>query len=930
MNTLQQEFRSRKFSLATELKNDLFNEIWNFAEEGFCILNKDYTVLKTNKSFCDFFSLSKFDFENKNLKTDFAYNPELLPALHYIFRMNGNRTITFEKKIISRRRNTCTENTFSKFFDNDGNLFYLWSIKSKPGEKEEEKDNGFDKGELDIILNSIGDGIILTNLSGLVTRMNPEAERLTGWGIHEAKGKNFNEIFRIVSEVSGGEIKNPLEQILTEQIKTRYLNNTILISRANVQTPVAYIGNPIHNSEGNIYGAVIVFRDETETHQKKKLLEESEARFSSIFHSGLAGITISSPETGIFIDVNKRFLQVTGYSREEIIGSSSTELGFWSDKKTRNHFVEILSAYGKAKNVEIEFKVKSGEKRIGQVSAELLEINGETLLLSIINDVTENVQAELALRSSQAQLSSALQVARLGHWELDNRKMIFTFNDQFYRMLGTSAELEGGYSMPAETFFNRFVHPEDLPRILETVAKETDATKDNVNLEFEHRILHKNGETSYAVVRLYVQKDNEGNPIKSYGITQDITKRRLVEQAREMETEKLNVTLRNIRDGVISTDSEDNIILTNQAITDITGWKDDELNGKSIVEFFEILNTDFNSFAGKSRYSTLFGMNENDKSVTSEALEIESKDGSKKVILCNSAKIEDTDSNLKGYVYVIKDITEQVEIETQLHLSQKMESVGQLAAGIAHEINTPMQYIMDNTLFIKESFENLKKYIELYDKFITENNLSEEVSKKRSELDLDFLLEEIPSAISQTESGIERVSKIVLAMKDFSHPGQNEKVLADINHGIEVTAAISRNEWKYFADLELNLNGNMPPVLCNIDEINQVILNMIVNAAHAIQDRRSKNNIEDKGKITITTSVENEFVLLEIKDTGSGIPDEIKQKIFDPFFTTKEVGKGTGQGLAIAHTIIIKNHNGTIDVDSDLNQGTTFRIRIPV
>ncbi len=204
------------------------------------------------------------------------------------------------------------------------------------------------------------------------------------------------------------------------------------------------------------------------------------------------------------------------------------------------------------------------------------------------------------------------------------------------------------------------------------------------------------------------------------------------------------------------------------------------------------------------------------------------------------------------------------------------------------------------------------------------------LQSKRTELDLDFLLGEIPTAISQTQSGIERVSKIVKAMKDFSHPGQKEKVMADLNRGIEVTSTISKNEWKYYADLELNLDESIPLVFCNIDEINQVVLNMIVNAAHAIQEKINKTGNTEKGIIKISTSLENDSVLLEISDTGMGIPTDIRGKIFDPFFTTKEVGKGTGQGLAIAHNIIITNHKGSINVDSVNDKGTTFRIKIPV
>jgi two-component system, NtrC family, sensor kinase len=177
--------------------------------------------------------------------------------------------------------------------------------------------------------------------------------------------------------------------------------------------------------------------------------------------------------------------------------------------------------------------------------------------------------------------------------------------------------------------------------------------------------------------------------------------------------------------------------------------------------------------------------------------------------------------------------------------------------------------------------------------------------------------------------GIDRVRQIVLAMKDFAHPGIKSKALYDLNHGIEVTVTISRNEWKYVADLETNLDPSLPFIYCSMDEINQVVLNMIVNSSHSIKDMLEKGR-EEKGKIVICTRREGEEAVIYISDTGKGISKEIISKIYDPFFTTKEVGKGTGQGLAIAHDIIVNKHKGSIQVESEIGKGTTFIIKIPI
>jgi PAS domain S-box-containing protein len=289
----------------------------------------------------------------------------------------------------------------------------------------------------------------------------------------------------------------------------------------------------------------------------------------------------------------------------------------------------------------------------------------------------------------------------------------------------------------------------------------------------------------------------------------------------------------------------------------------------------------------------------------------------------------------RNYALFIRDITEKIRVGNQLALSRKMEAIGALAAGIAHEINTPMQFISDNTNFIKESFESFSEYLMelnlklLEDENITIEELQEFNKQKEEELDLNFLMEEIPEAIGQTIEGIERVTKIIKSMKEFSHPSSKDKVLTDLNKNIENTVTITKNEWKYAAEVEMNLSSELPLVKCLPDEINQVLLNITVNAAQAIEEKLGKHP-ESKGKISFSTFVEGDFAVITIEDSGIGIPKENLQKIFDPFFTTKDIGRGTGQGLAIAMDIIVNKHGGILDVESEPNVGSKFTIKLPI
>ena len=272
----------------------------------------------------------------------------------------------------------------------------------------------------------------------------------------------------------------------------------------------------------------------------------------------------------------------------------------------------------------------------------------------------------------------------------------------------------------------------------------------------------------------------------------------------------------------------------------------------------------------------------------------------------------------------------------QLVQMQKLEAIGELAAGIAHEINTPTQYVGDNIHFLHDSLSDilavLNAYANLLDAVKQDALIDEQMTAAESALkaaDLDFLIPEWSSALSQSLDGVARIAHIVGAMKAFSHPDTNEKEPVNINETIDNTITVCRNEWKYVADLTTDFEPSLPLVPCYPQELSQVILNLVVNAAHAIGDVVGGHS-GNKGKITISTRQNKRLIEIRIRDTGGGIPEAIRDKIFDPFFTTKEVGKGTGQGLSMAYASIVERHQGKLKVQSEVDKGTTFIIQLPV
>jgi two-component system NtrC family sensor kinase len=293
--------------------------------------------------------------------------------------------------------------------------------------------------------------------------------------------------------------------------------------------------------------------------------------------------------------------------------------------------------------------------------------------------------------------------------------------------------------------------------------------------------------------------------------------------------------------------------------------------------------------------------------------------GMDRVILTSKVPLRDADGNLTGIVGTGFDITERKAAEDRMSSSDRLESIGRLAAGVAHEINTPIQYLSDSVSFIRDGVKELLEYIDALRAAMPQPPAPDE--------NVEDLRKEMPPALKLVAEGLGRIAEIVRSMKDFAHADQKEMSKVDLNRAIASTLVIARSEYKPVAEVETDF-GPIPPITCHAGQINQVILNIVVNAAHAIADKVQRTGAV--GKISVSTRLEDEHVVISISDTGNGIPEDIRSRVFDPFFTTKEVGRGTGQGLSIAHAVIVKGHGGTLDFTTEPGKGTTFLVRLRV
>ena len=394
-----------------------------------------------------------------------------------------------------------------------------------------------------------------------------------------------------------------------------------------------------------------------------------------------------------------------------------------------------------------------------------------------------------------------------------------------------------------------------------------------------------------------------------------------------VERDKLKNIFRNAPVAMGTLDPQGGIIDVNCALEELFGFTREELQGKNYMGFLAAEDV----AESRAAYVELVqGIRRNNQTQR----RMVAKDGRTLLVNIGLTAVRDGDGKVQLLIVTVEDVTEKTHLEIQLRHSQKLESVGRLAAGIAHEINTPIQFVGDNVNFLLGAFDQLLALCASY-QTVCQRSIGGQVSaediariKHEEELaDLEYLQTNIPTSILSTIDGVGRVAKIVHSMKAFAHPDRGEKEPSDLNLALRNTLTVATNELKYMATVETEF-GDLPLVSCFLSDLNQVFLNLLVNAAHAIGDVVAKGG--PRGVIGVRTYGEQNHAVVAISDTGTGIPEAVQSKIFDPFFTTKEVGKGTGQGLALARSVIIDEHGGTLTFTTELGKGTTFFIRIPV
>ncbi len=651
-------------------------------------------------------------------------------------------------------------------------------------------------------------------------------------------------------------------------------------------------------------------------HQALFPIGESEHRYHALFKNAKDAAIITST-TGEFIDLNQAALELFGYRISEVVGLQVKHL--FATPDTYGQLRRQLAQLGTIKGFEVKLRHKNGDVMdcVLNITARYAS-NGEPLEFhAIIRNVTTQKSLEEVWRRYEFIVNNSKEFMTLV-----NREYVYeAVNESYCTAHGKNRDEIVGRSVA-----DVWGHTTYLSQLKETF----DRCFAGEESYYQGWLGFANLGKRYMQVTYYPYHSPQGIVTHVVVVSRDVTERKQAEEALHQAHAQTEQLLASIPSILIGVNADGCVTHLNRPAETAFGIHADDTIGRPFAECgiswdWTAMMASINEGRRRQSPTTLSDV---------KYTRTDSKDGFLNITINPVAGNNNAPS---GYLLIGQDVTQRKILESQLSQAQKLESIGQLAAGIAHEINTPTQYVGDNVRFLKDAFTDLAGLLDGYQTLLDAARAAgiapdtvADIEATQDEADVEFLLEEIPAAIAQSMEGIGRVTSIVQAMKEFSHPGVDHKTAINVNQAIESTIAVARNEWKYVADIVTELDADLPPVPCMASQFNQAILNMIINASHAIADANHGSQNGQRGTITVVTQRRDQWAEIRITDTGTGIPEAARDRIFDPFFTTKEVGHGTGQGLSIAHAVIVEKHGGTINFETESGHGTTFTIRLPL
>lgn len=709
---------------------------------------------------------------------------------------------------------------------------------------------------------------------------------------------------------------------------------------------------------------------------QNRRLEQSEGLLDSIVENTDEAI-IAIDLQGLILSFNNAARRIFEYENEEAIGKNVAML--MPDGMQEEHDRYLAGSYLHGTRVIGEMRSLKGRRKSGEtfpleLNVTRMSLKGQTVFVGVGRDATQRSRMEGGLRllqrvaaaSNEAEKpAEALQVAldeicQYSGWPFahaylldeNSQRMvpsgIFHPTDrtafQAFKQSTMQNNFEPGTGLPGRALIrNTMDWIPDLGKVYQLPAEDSDsstflrteaALEDGLKAAFAFPVSVQG--KVFAVLEFYADKLAEKDD-QLIDLVSNIAEQ--LGRVFEREQSEQNVILQqkfiqsittNLFEGVLVVNDAGIIEFSNPAARQALGLNEtDVLEGRQTDDIFQVTQDGSPVPLSESVIATAIS-NRRLQAQTDAMFVVRGEKIMNVTFACAPIRGR---SGERSAVISFRDTSELRKAQSDALQASKLASVGELAAGIAHEINSPIQFIGDNLHFIQETSEEIEQVLKAYETLAETARAREDLSDSIDAIDellesveIAEALEDNRDAAKQSLRGVERIARIINAMKEFAHPGGKTMDQIDLNRAIQTTAEVCRSEWKNCAELKFDLQDDLPAINCFAGELNQVFLNMIVNAAHAIQAHSPDN----PGRITIVTRQVTDQAEVRISDTGGGIPDSVRDKIFDPFFTTKDVGKGTGQGLAIAHDVIVNKHAGKIDVDTKTGHGTTFILRIPV
>jgi len=710
----------------------------------------------------------------------------------------------------------------------------------------------------------------------------------------------------------------------------------------------------IYNVERNAEGAPVrlfgPIQDVTEQEETLLALRQSEEKFRKTVNtipSVIYQLKFNPDGSYCYPFMSENCKQLYEVSAEDAMRDATILTKMWHPDDVEEYWRQIRHTLETLTPLDVTVRIITPSGKVKWVrinSNPEKQPDGSIVLYGVRTDITLQKQAEAILNQQRLQMNAAADLAKLAFWECDLQKQTFIFNERCYALIGTTAEQEGGYSMSVEKYLGKFVLPEDVPAMIQN-SQSVLANPSLMRGETMYRIRRPdNGEIRYIKVIYNVERNAEGIPVWLFGPIQDVTEQEETLLALRQSEEKFRKTVSSVPGMVyeftILPDGTMAMPYVSEGCRDLFGVEPEVITKDLMAVWSSMMHPDdiaaaqvaiaesaanLSPFVYEARCSLPSGKNIWTRFYGKP---VKRDDGT---VLWYGVCVDITE--LKALEAELKARLKEIQ-ETQKHLiqSEKMSALGQMVAGIAHELNTPIGYATNNMLIIRDRFRNisslLRKALEAHD-CIYSNQLEQAFAKMQEVAhspngtiaELDETIRRTDRLFAGVSSGLEQMANLVKSMRNFSRLDEAEMKKADINEGLRSCLLMIGHQFKD-KNIELTTEyGDIPMVDCFPAQLNQVFLNLISNAIHAVEEKT-------EGKIHVSSSLEEGYVVVRVKDNGKGIPKHIQDKIFDPFFTTKPVGKGTGLGLSICYNIVQK-HKGQLYFETTEGVGTTFIVKIP-